>query len=153
MYSLCHVIVCGGPFILFFFRSDKLHSKLFLSLLCFTLILPFQMASKPVTGSDSLLLGAGYTPSYGINESYTAANGSAKKGLHSDSKERWSVVAYCALAACTISMVTGMSLGFSSILINELNSTTSTIITPPEWRIGEGNTIPSLIGVRYFVNK
>ena len=59
--------------------------------------------------------------------------------------ERWHVVAFCALTACIASMVAGMSLSFSSIIINELNTSMS---VRKQWRIEASGVEASLIGVR-----
>ena len=95
--------------------------------------------------SSSLLPGAGHTPNYGINESTSnGSNHGSSRSAHSEIREHWGVVTYCALTACIISMVTGMSLSYSSIIINELNSSDSKF---PEWKILSDGKHAVLIGV------
>ncbi len=65
--------------------------------------------------SDSLLAGKGYSPNYGLNDS-------VKEEESSEGSSCWIRVTLCALTACIASLVTGMSLSFSSIIIQELSS-------------------------------
>lgn len=87
--------------------------------------------------SDSLLPGTGSSPTYGLNESTEE---------YTESRSRWSVVVVCALTACIASLVTGMSLSFSSIVINELN-TTSVAYTDDWQPIPTDGNVASIIGV------
>lgn len=97
------------------------------------------------TASDALLPGKGHTPSYGIGESddsYRTVNSKL-----SDSPIRWHVVALCVLTACIASMVAGMSISFSSIIINELSSNSTNSWLQPQQQISSDGTKASLIGV------
>ena len=84
--------------------------------------------------SDSLLT-KGHTPNYGITDSYR----------DSESPNRWRVVALCAFTACIASLVAGMSLSYSSIIINELSSTPGPV--QQNWHISNNGTEAILIGV------
>lgn len=92
--------------------------------------------------SDSLLPGKGHTPNYGITESEDSYK-FTKRVQYTDSPDRWRVVTMCALIACIASMAAGMSLSFSSIIINEL----STSPAEKAWFIETDGFVASLIGV------
>ena len=95
------------------------------------------------TSTDSLMTGRGHTPDYGLEsteKSYLLH--SIKNSLHSESEERWHVVARCALTACIASIVIGMSLSFSSIVINELSTDDNAY-----WIIKSDGFEASMIGV------
>lgn len=96
------------------------------------------------TASDALLPGRGHSPGYGINESSDSYKIQASKTIRFNHKDRWHVVAFCALTACVISAVTGISLGYSSIIINELNGYPRN----HPWYIDQSSNHASLIGVR-----
>ena len=104
--------------------------------------------SRSSNTSAALLPGAGHTPSYGINESNnsTSLHGSTRS-TPSDSQEHWGVVTYCALTACVISMVTGMSISYSSIIINDLSKTKIT-----DWKITTDGTPAIVIGVGFYIH-
>ena len=84
---------------------------------------------------DALLLGKGYTPDYGINDSGDADSlSTSEKSSPPESivqsikdasagKGRIWAVAMCALIACLTSLVNGLMLAFSSPTLNLLNST------------------------------
>ena len=63
-------------------------------------------------------------------------------------KEYVWVVARCSLIACLISLVAGMTVGFSSPALLEL---TNENLTTPAQQLQEGSTLSSLFGVRYRV--
>jgi len=63
--------------------------------------------------ADSLLAGKGFNPSYGLNDS--------KEDVRDEGNNQWFLVSLSALTACIASMVAGMSLSFSSIVIEELS--------------------------------
>ena len=92
------------------------------------------------TSTDSLLA-KGHTPNYGLSDSHDSYRD--KRAVYSDNPERWQVVAFCVLTACIASMVAGMSLSFSSIIINELNTDTVNV----NWKIKSNGAEASLIGV------
>lgn len=94
------------------------------------------------TSSDSLLPGKGHTPNYGITETEDSDR-FTKRVQYTDSPDRWRVVAMCVSIACLASMVAGMSLSFSSIIISELSSTPANTA----WRITKDSIHASLIGV------
>ena len=104
------------------------------------------MSKDPETSasakSTDSLLAQGHTPDYGINDSQELSY-RARRAVQSDNPERWHVVAFCALTACLASMVAGMSLSFSSIIIDELNTSPA----HENWRIGTDSIEASLIGV------
>ena len=92
--------------------------------------------SAQLKASDALLKpGRGHTPSYGIDDSKSYEN--------RDSPDRWFVVAMCAFTACLASTIAGMSLSFSSIIINEL----STSPIDEAWEVESDGYEASLIGV------
>lgn len=95
-------------------------------------------SNRSTNVSDSLLPGTGHTPTYGLNESTEE---------YTEGKSRWFVVAVCALSACIASLVTGMSLSFSSILINELADEDGRAYTDDWEIIPDSGRIASLIGV------
>ena len=66
------------------------------------------------SAADSLLAGKGFNPSYGLNDS--------KEDVRDGGKNQWFLVSLSALTACIASMVAGMSLSFSSIVIEELSN-------------------------------
>ena len=94
------------------------------------------------TSSDSLLPGKGHTPSYGISESDDTYL--IPRPKESSNPQRWYVVALCVFAACIASIFGGMSLSFSSIIINELNDTS---YYNPNVIIPSDHILASLIGV------
>ena len=65
--------------------------------------------------ADSLLAGKGYSPDYGLVDSNEEERGEG-------GKNRWFLVSISALTACIASLVTGMSLSYSSIVIQELSN-------------------------------
>ena len=106
------------------------------------------------TASDSLLLGRGYTPDYGINESVTVSGSleasekqprpsAIKTALSSSGSERVYVVAMCSMIACLASIVNGMMLGFSSPALTQLQFNVSENL-----RINSTDIRYSLFGVR-----
>lgn len=105
------------------------------------------------TASDSLLLGRGYTPDYGINESVTTSGSleaserqprpSAIKTALSSKSERVWIVAMCSVIACLASVVNGMMLGFSSPALTQLQFNVSENI-----QIKSTDIKYSLFGVR-----
>lgn len=98
--------------------------------------------SSVTSRSTDSLLGKGHTPGYGLSDSHESYKN--KRSVYSDNPERWQVVAFCVLTVCIASMVAGMSLSFSSIIINELN-TSATV--EQQWRVDSEGTEASLIGV------
>lgn len=94
------------------------------------------------TSTDSLLPGKGHTPNYGLEDSEESHKFS-QKVYYTDNPDRWRVVAMCACIACLASMVAGMSLSFSSIVISEL----STYPANEAWGIDKDGLPASLIGV------
>lgn len=101
--------------------------------------------SAQLKASDALLKpGRGHTPSYGIDDSRSYEN--------PDSPDRWSVVALCAFTACLASTIAGMSLSFSSIIINELDKKNDEATNVNEnWKIDSDGIEASLIGVNIVV--
>lgn len=97
--------------------------------------------NSSVVSTDSLL-GKGHTPNYGLNDSDSSYRSRRSRSEYPDNPERWHVVALCVLSTCLASMVAGMSLSFSSIIINELNATSNT-----NWHIKNDGLEASLIGV------
>lgn len=99
--------------------------------------------NSAATASDSLLPGKGHTPNYGLGDSGEESFLNTKVRETND-PQRWYTVAMCALIACIASIFGGMSLSFSSIMINELNDST---LTPDTLNIPKDSTLASLIGV------
>ncbi len=97
------------------------------------------MADARVASSDSLLPGKGHTPNYGLVESESEKF--TKSIKYTESSDRWHVVTMCALIACLASMAAGMSISFSSILINELST------SQDAWFIDPNGLRASVIGV------
>ncbi len=95
------------------------------------------------TSSDSLLPGKGHTPNYGITDSNDAYLTSIKP--KESNPQRWYVVALCTISACIASIFGGMSLSFSSIIINELSSERSKVYHQDS--IDTDGTTASFIGV------
>ena len=100
-------------------------------------------ANSVAQSSDSLLPGRGHTPNYGIGDSGEESFLNTKVRETND-PQRWYMVAMCALIACIASIFGGMSLSFSSILINEL---TDHGLTNDDLVIDKEGTYSSLIGV------
>ena len=76
--------------------------------------------------------------------SYSPVNGRSEESPERGS--RWSVVAVCALSACLASLQAGMSLSFSSIVIDQLNK--SSVSYTDDWKpIRDDGGIASMIGV------
>ena len=87
--------------------------------------------------STDSILGKGYSPNYGLIES---------SEMVIETKGRWIVAVVCSLSACIASLQAGMSLSFSSIVINELSK--SSVAYTDDWKVvpEDGNTA-SIIGV------
>ena len=104
---------------------------------------------------DALLLGKGYTPDYGINDSgdadslSTSEKSSPPESIVQSIKDasagrgRIWAVAMCALIACLASLVNGLMLAFSSPTLNLLNSTDNHVHI-----IRSDSPDASLLGVR-----
>lgn len=86
--------------------------------------------------------GKGHTPNYGTTESEDSYR-YTKRAQYTESPDRWRVVTMCALIVCLASMAAGMSLSFSSIIINELHTSPDMVV----WYITTDGFVASLIGV------
>jgi len=107
--------------------------------------------------SDALLPGVGRTPGYGINDlessnlesSITESGRTATSiGVRRDTmkgKESVWIVARCAITACMASFVCGLTGGFSSPTLLELENATITV--HPAQLFHSNSSYPNLFGV------